>query len=392
MAIYTGGTVNEKTNSLTTSNSTSVVVSNTKVAEKQQSTQAISATNAKALSSQKELLSYWLKKYNTLKSIYEWTYPESFKTERSKAFELLKKLDAEADRLGTFDMSSSPLYKPVKVESKAFVETMKGASNYYIGEEKNNRPDGFGMIFNYQTFVPKFIGYFKKGKPSGYGMLLDGDGNIVWECSSAAYDGKNFSANGKGILYCNYDMVETQQWGGISSSTKISGLTSETNEKRWNFYTRLLSDACGENSTEERKFYEANEHLMVDVPLGGEEDGVECFFKFHRIVLKPVVGYEGELKNTERHGKGKLYYDAFQKKTTGEFECDPYVKGVYGQLHYDGEFSKGQLSGKGKLYYYSGKIFYDGQFKNNTEHGKGTMYNEDGSVKYKGKFKNGDIA
>ena len=65
--------------------------------------------------------------------------------------------------------------------------------------------------------------------------------------------------------------------------------------------------------------------------------------------------YEGEMKDGEYHGKGKLY-------------C------ADGELQYEGEFKNSEYDGYGKLYYYDyyGKTVCIGEWKN----GNGVFQNK----------------
>ena len=64
---------------------------------------------------------------------------------------------------------------------------------------------------------------------------------------------------------------------------------------------------------------------------------------------------------------------------------------VNGKLLYDGEMKNDQPNGKGKLYYPNSDILkYEGSFKNGEYNGKGTEYSEEGKEIYSGKWKNGD--
>ena len=92
--------------------------------------------------------------------------------------------------------------------------------------------------------------------------------------------------------------------------------------------------------------------------------------------------YQGQLKNSKRHGQGTsitssgAYY-------TGQWQEN--LENGYGRLIYEngnvyqGEFIEGLASGEGVLTKYSDCSVYKGQFQNNLMHGEGQITYKDGS-------------
>ena len=79
--------------------------------------------------------------------------------------------------------------------------------------------------------------------------------------------------------------------------------------------------------------------------------------------------YEGDFKNEEANGKGKLYFSS-------------------GAI-YEGSFQAGVINGFGK-YKYSSKDIYEGYFKNEEPDGQGKLITSDGDI-YEGQFKGGQL-
>ena len=121
-----------------------------------------------------------------------------------------------------------------------------------------------------------------------------------------------------------------------------------------------------------------------------------------------IIKYEGDFKNGEYHGLGKLYKIKYNKEgenlyskeekilLDGEFENGRIISGKsYNEneeLEFDGRYSYSD----GYRYYNEGKsyrdnqLIYHGEFLNGTLHGKGIRFNN--GIKYlEGKFINGNF-
>ena len=77
--------------------------------------------------------------------------------------------------------------------------------------------------------------------------------------------------------------------------------------------------------------------------------------------------YIGPWKNSQRNGKGEMYY----------------ISGEY----YIGNFENDLREGKG-IYYYNDGDYYEGEFMNNKRNGEGKVYNSDDEIKCEGIFLN----
>ena len=99
-------------------------------------------------------------------------------------------------------------------------------------------------------------------------------------------------------------------------------------------------------------------------------DGTACtkyeLFSGKGKMTDALGSYEGEFKNGERNGYGKMEY----KK-----------EGLY-----NGEFKNGERSGHGKMEY--GNRTYEGEWENDMKHGLGKMIYKPSGASYTGNFKN----
>ena len=155
------------------------------------------------------------------------------------------------------------------------------------------------------------------------------------------------------------------------------------------------------------KYFLKNDKVFVE----GNWDNGEL--KFGRVFLPNGDIYEGEIKNSEFHGKGKLIskdstyegnFENGEKKGSGKiiFNDGTIYEGQIekGEMKgngnmtwkngykYEGEFNGPILNGKGKLTYKNGD-FYEGDFENNLFHGKGKyIFNKTGNM-HEGDFQYG---
>ena len=106
------------------------------------------------------------------------------------------------------------------------------------------------------------------------------------------------------------------------------------------------------------------------------------------------IKYIGEWSSNKMNGKGILYYRNGKKNYEGHFLNDK--KHGKGRLYdeneriiYNGDFSDDIKQGKGILYHKNGKKEYEGEFNNDNYHGNGKLYYEDGKKEFEGNFENG---
>lgn len=218
---------------------------------------------------------------------------------------------------------------------------MEAEDDYiYYGELKDNRPDGYGVLFKkseifYGALIsPKevyfnryYIGEFKDGKFNGFGLLFDIEDESIDPLISRSPYPENSDE------FFNYYL----NW---ENSVKYFGLFND-----------------GLQSGKGNRFSVFNlENLDSNYDLNN--------------LIYPIIEI-GEFKGENLNGSGRIYWGGF--------------------LHYDGELKNGMMNGKGKLYYLlSDNIEFDGEFKNDKRHGYGISYSENGDIVYKGNWKNDD--
>jgi Uncharacterized protein conserved in bacteria len=210
-----------------------------------------------------------------------------------------------------------------------FKMTSSVGDYYYQGDLKNNYANGFGMLYTIEDSGLRtyyYIGSFSDGRFEGYGLL-----------------------------FLEPDSVRI---GSISPEEKGDYQEVHTQLSNYVFYEGFFKkgDADGKGNS-----YDFNFQSYYNGLSSGEEPAPS------EAANEIIVGVS---KNDAWNGKVKIY--------------------VNGILRYDGEMKNGEFSGKGKLYDANGQLQYSGEFKNGEYHGKGTLYDSDGKVIYNGEWKNGD--
>ncbi len=201
----------------------------------------------------------------------------------------------------------------------------------YYGRSKDNRPDGFGVIKNLDSYY--YIGNFTKGKFDGYGALF-----------SQPEDFQNAATYASGFV----------QEGIIDSS---------------------LTDTV----TAYLKNYVKKDGEWKDGKLNGNGNGFSI--DLENILNSPVV---------ENYWAGSIYPSVvITEYKKGKITGDATVyKENY--LLYKGEAKNGQYDGKGTKYFPSGQEQYTGEWKDGQYDGKGKLYDENGDIIYDGEWKDGD--
>ena len=104
------------------------------------------------------------------------------------------------------------------------------------------------------------------------------------------------------------------------------------------------------------------------------------------------ITYEGEYKNDQKNGKGKIYFKLLHDSYEGNFDNNNINgNGIYKWENgdcYEGNFENGKMNGKGKYTWPDGG-FYEGDYVNNIKEGNGKFKWSNGKI-YEGPFKNGN--
>ena len=102
--------------------------------------------------------------------------------------------------------------------------------------------------------------------------------------------------------------------------------------------------------------------------------------------------YEGEYKNDQKNGNGKMYFKLLHDSYEGNFVNNNINgNGIYKWKNgdcYEGNFENGKMNGKGKYSWPDGG-FYEGDYVNNIKEGNGKFKWPNGKI-YEGPFKNGN--
>ena len=261
------------------------------------------------------------------------------------------------------DMVAVKTYGSSKIE---YSLTSENSDLYYVGDIKDNKPNGkgkiykivsgyeyqsdseikmsFGPYFEYEELYPVLIyaGEFKDGYYDGYG----------WEFT------------------CPY--IESDEYSSLGYQREIGDdYVQLTDDISYNVLATCNPLAY---MGEFKKGQYSGNGIQILYPI----HEISAYYDTEKIVEvygsridREIVIYSGEYKKGERKGKTKEY--------------------CYGKLFYDGEIKRGYRNGEGTMYYMeTEQVKYDGEWKNDEYHGKGTLYDLDGSVIYDGEWSYGD--
>lgn len=252
----------------------------------------------------------------------------------------------------------------LKLNSKFFGKKYYSLTNDttdigYVGDLKDNKPDGLGFIVEYESDLStselvyriRYMGEFREGRYDGSGILYyteelsDSEKTLINNSeypqkivdnisNPIKYIGefKNGKPDGQGVSFENYCMIEFL----LECIDPVNNIID-------------LSD-----------YYELN------TEYAGDREIENIIDNFSNVTINV-----GEFKDGQADGKIKTYN--------------------YGYLLYDGEMKRGSLDGKGKVYYEkSNQIAYEGELMDGMRHGQGTAYDESGNVQYSGKWDHDD--
>jgi len=216
------------------------------------------------------------------------------------------------------------------------------SSNYvYNGSTKDNYADGFGVLLKYSDFGYGaievdgryynivYIGHFEEGRFSGYGLKFyepDGNEHAIFKnrCS--------YEPTSEEYLAYYHGWLNYAEYEGMFKNGKKNGLGNS-------YYADLelrsyLPDIAVETTISDVQYDE----LIIGSFENDEANG-KC-----KVYTVGTLIYDGEMKNSQKHGFGCLYNNE-------------------GQLEYEGNFKNDMKDGKGKLYDANGNIIYDGDWK-----------------------------
>jgi hypothetical protein len=221
------------------------------------------------------------------------------------------------------DWANDTLNGKGKVIYSVHDESMR---KYYIGDFKDGKKHGRGRVEN--TLGAFYEGDFENDQINGTGKSRWEDGN--------SHEGEyvNGKRNGKGTFY----WANGNKYEGEFKNEKLCGIGTFTWPSGIKYFGEFANDAPNGNGT----------------------------YLYHPASIALI--YEGEFKDWNKHGFGKLF-------------------GRNGE-RYEGQFKEGVYSGFGKYYFKDGTRF-EGNWVNDKRHGSGTQFDANDNVEYKGHWING---
>ena len=268
---------------------------------------------------------------------------------------------------------------------------------YYIGEYKNNIPNGKGIKY-YKNGKILYDGNFINGK-------FEGNGKYIWEYGTY-YIGqwKNGLRHGKGTDYYSDGKI---MYEGDWVNNKREG----NGKLIWKDGAYYIGQFKNGLRIGKGTIYYSNGDKYEGDFVNGKREGNGKY------IWKDGGYYIGQYKNGLKNGKGTDYYSDGKIKYEGDFVNDKFEgNGKYiwkNGEYYIGQFKNGLKNGKGTMYNsngdkYEGDIvddkkegngkyiykdghYYIGQYKNDLRNGKGTLYNSNGDIKLKGNWINDEF-
>ena len=244
---------------------------------------------------------------------------------------------------------------------------------YYIGQFKNNLPNGKGTKYNFNGKI-LYEGNFTNGK-------FEGDGKYFFE-NGDFFIGqyKNGLRNGKGTFYYKNGNI-------MGKGNFINDLADGQGKyifEDGNYYEGEWKN--GLRNGKGIEYYSNGEIKYEGDYINDKKEGIGKF------IFEDGNYYEGEWKNGLKHGKGIEYYSDGKIMYEGDFingQREGNGKYIWEDgTYYIGQYKNGLKNGKGIEYYSNGNIWYEGDFVNGLREGKGKYIWEDNTF-YKGQFKNG---
>ncbi|WP_270458980.1 hypothetical protein [Faecalitalea cylindroides] len=222
---------------------------------------------------------------------------------------------ATKDNIGNILDKSVPVEETSKLFSDniGYKKTLDGSNLYYYGDlDKKSRPNGWGVLFEYDVngmdYIVKYIGEFDEGYFDGYGIIcldsnIESFGDVPVEDMTICEEYPIIIQ--KTLIYEGYFKEGFENGEGINYTKSLDS----------NDYSFDIGEFKKDTWNGQMKVYHGN-----------------------------VLIYDGETKNGNYHGKGTQYYYGT------------------GNLQYEGEFVNSEYQGKGTLYDEQGNIIHKGEF------------------------------
>jgi len=221
---------------------------------------------------------------------------------------------------------------------------------YYVGEYKNNIPNGKGIKYN-KNGIKLYEGDFINGKFEGYGKY-------IWE-DGLKYIGqwKNGLSHGKGTMYYPEGNIKYE---GDWVNNKYEGFGKDFSRNGYYSIGQFKNGKLNGKATE----YYPNGEIEYEGDWVNDKPEGNGIYKW-----KDGYYYIGQFKNELKNGKGIMYYPNGSIEYEGDFVNDKYEGNGRHNLkdgcYYIGHFRDGKWNGKGILYGPYGDIIRQGKWINN---------------------------
>lgn len=227
------------------------------------------------------------------------------------------------------EMEEKEHFKMVRGSYEYYKKTLDNTNTLYYGNlNSDSEPEGLGVVFQlYDEYtdepIPlvKYVGYFDSGKYDGYGIEFE-----IYESDEIPniVDMEILLKNS--TLFNTNDFYEGYYKDGDRSGDGVNYIS--------NLYENLMIYSGKEEINSNDLIYSYTIAEYSKNTING----------YSKEYMGNKLYYEGEQKEDEFHGYGKLY------------NLDT------GNLEYEGEFSHGKYHGKGTLYDESGNVLHKGEF------------------------------
>lgn len=238
------------------------------------------------------------KEYSKKSPEYVWYYLNELFSGNDQFIEKRMRVETEVENI----KNTKKEFLTLKLEKPFFGDsyyaiTREESNLFYLGEIKNNRPSGIGVLFKdkrnnempslFESSGVQYIGEFQDGMWHGYGQVYHA-GQLIYEgyLKKGKYDGKG--------LKFSYDL------------------------------DKIVEIVVG--------------HFENDYING------QC-----KIYMNGILNYDGNVDMNKMEGKGVLYYPSGKMKYNGEFKNNLYSGyGVSyredGSVEYDGQWKSGDYA------------------------------------------------
>jgi len=250
----------------------------------------------------------------------------------------------------------------VRMKDGVWERTFSESPYGYIGELKDDKPTGVGMIVDLRLFYSydmefiHYIGEFAKGRYDGYGQVYNTPSEDLVSMYYGYVSNEKLNSALNYLMYSGeFDDGELSGLGNYFIYTPDDNLLAYYNVSPVEATMEALLEISEKNGVY-GMFKESIEDYYKDVPFSFDKVDIplDMFYKNIKIIV-------GKFTNNDLNGDVKIY--------------------CYGKLLYDGGMKNGLYDGYGTLYYYgSNRKYYQGNFAEGEFTDSGKIYSLDGDA------------